>query len=119
MSAPERVWFDEVRRYTRELVAIRGVSPSRDENEVGEAIHRLLAEALRAAGDAAEMGFDPIPGDPWGRANVWGIIPGQSTRAVVLMGHFDTVGTGDYGALEPWALDSDGLAERVDALAAT
>ena len=35
MSAPERVWYDEVRRYTRELVAIRGVSPSRDENTVG------------------------------------------------------------------------------------
>jgi arginine utilization protein RocB len=118
MSASEQVWYDEVRRYTRELVAIRGVSPSRDENAVGEAIHRLLAEAVREAG-GAESGFDPIPGDPWERANVWGIIPGQSTRAVVLMGHFDTVGTADYGALEPWALDPDGLAERLDALAAT
>ena len=119
MSAPKRVWYDEVRRYTRELVAIRGVSPSRDENAVGAAIHRLLVEALGAAGAAAEAGFDPIPGDPWERANVWGIIPGQSSRAVVLMGHFDTVGTGDYGALEPWALDPDGLAERIDTLAAT
>ncbi len=119
MSAPKRVWYDEVRRYTRELVAIRGVSPSRDENAVGAAIHRLLVEALGAAGGAAEAGFDPIPGDPWERANVWGIIPGQSSRAVVLMGHFDTVGTGDYGALEPWALDPDGLAERIDTLAAT
>ncbi len=119
MSAPERVWYDEVRRYTRELVAIRGVSPSRDENDVGATIHRLLVEALGAAEGAAEAGFDPIPGDPWERANVWGIIPGQSPRAVVLMGHFDTVDTGDYGALEPWALDPDGLAERIDTLSAT
>ncbi len=119
MSTPSRAWYDEVRRYTRELVAIRGVSPSRDENAVGEAVHRLLAEAVREAGAAAEVGFDPIPGDPWERANVWGIITGQSPRTAVLMGHFDTVDTSDYGALEPWALDPDGLAERLETLAAT
>ncbi|HEU0025802.1 MAG TPA: M20/M25/M40 family metallo-hydrolase [Ktedonobacterales bacterium] len=119
MSAPERVWYDEVRRYTRELVTIRGVSPSRDENAVGKAIHRLLTQAIGEAGGVAEIGFDPIPGDPWERRNVWALIPGQSPQAVVLMGHFDTVGTGDYGALEPWALDPDGLAERLDTLAAT
>lgn len=116
MSAPERVWYDEVRRYTRDLVAIRGVSPSRDENAVVAAIHRLLSAAL-AGTDSAESGLDPIPGDPWERANVWGIIPGQSRRAVVLMGHLDTVGTEDYGALEAWSLDPDGLEARLDTLA--
>jgi arginine utilization protein RocB len=131
MSAPEhvagesgsagdagRVWYDEVRRYTQELVSIRGVSPSRDENAVSAAIQRLLRAALDST-DGAACGFDPIPGDPWERANVWGVIPGASRRAVVLMGHLDTVDTGDYGALEPWAHDPDGLEARVETLAAT
>jgi arginine utilization protein RocB len=118
MSASQRVWYDEVRRYTRELVAIRGVSPSRDENAVGAAIHHLLAAALDGT-EGAEAGFDPLPGDSWERANVWGIIPGRTSRAVVLMGHFDTVDTADYGALEPWALDPDGLVARLETLSAT
>ncbi|HEX9036441.1 MAG TPA: M20/M25/M40 family metallo-hydrolase [Ktedonobacterales bacterium] len=130
MSAPEhiatdvgagksgRIWYDEVRRYTHELVTIRGVSPSRDENATGAAIHRLLSAALDGNA-SAEAGFDAIPGDPWERANVWGVVPGASSKTVVLMGHFDTVGTEDYGALEAWSLDPDGIVARLDTLSAT
>ncbi|MGH2516809.1 MAG: M20/M25/M40 family metallo-hydrolase, partial [Ktedonobacterales bacterium] len=42
---------------------------------------------------------------------------GASPRTLVLLGHIDTVGTEDYGPLEPYALDPDALAERVDELA--
>lgn len=113
----ERIWFDEVRRLTVALVGIRSVSPSADENRVGEAIVRLLREGQ--PDDAyAEVGLAPIPGDPWGRANAYALVRGRSPQTVALMGHFDTVDTADYGALEPWALDPDGLGARRDALAA-
>jgi arginine utilization protein RocB len=115
--APERAWYDEVRRYTLALVAIRSVSPSADENNVGAAIVRLLgADGLASAYTA--LGLDAIPGDPWGRANAYAFVRGRSEQVVTLMGHFDTVDTADYGALEPWALDPEGLRERLVTLAA-
>ncbi|HEY7849847.1 MAG TPA: M20/M25/M40 family metallo-hydrolase, partial [Ktedonobacterales bacterium] len=117
MPAPERAWYDEVRRHTLALVRIRSVSPSQQETDVGEAIVRQLGED-ELAGAYSEIGLEPIAGDPWGRANAFALVRGRSERTVTLMGHFDTVDTADYGALEPWALDPDGLRERLDTLAA-
>ncbi|HEX8998108.1 MAG TPA: M20/M25/M40 family metallo-hydrolase, partial [Ktedonobacterales bacterium] len=118
LPASERVWYDDVRRLTLALVAIRSVSPSAEENNVAAAIERLLGEDDLASAYTA-LGLDPIPGDPWGRANVYALVRGASAQVVTLLGHFDTVDTADYGALEPWALDPDGLRERLSALAAT
>jgi len=117
LPTPERAWYDEARRHTLTLTQIRSVSPSADENNVGQAIVRLLGED-GLAGDYTALGLDAIPGDPWGRANAFAFVRGQSARTVTLLGHFDTVDTADYGALEPWALDPDALRERLDALAA-
>ncbi len=117
MPAPERAWYDEVRRHTLALVRMRSVSPNVSENDVGAAIVRLLgADGLTDAYTA--IGLETLPGDPWGRANAFACVRGRSARTITLMGHFDTVDTADYGALEPWALDPDGLRERLDTLAA-
>ncbi|HET9110433.1 MAG TPA: M20/M25/M40 family metallo-hydrolase [Ktedonobacterales bacterium] len=111
-----RDWYEETRRHTIALVRLRSVSPSPQENEVAEAIVRLLgADGLADAYTA--LGLERIPGDPWGRANAFAFVRGRSAQTVTLLGHFDTVDTVDYGALEPWALDPDGLRERLDALA--
>jgi arginine utilization protein RocB len=115
--APERAWYDEVRRHTLALVRLRSVSPSEQENRVGEAIARQLG-ADDLDGVYTEIGLEAIPGDPWNRANAFAFVRGRSAHTVTLMGHFDTVDTADYGALEPWALDPDGLRERLDTLAA-
>lgn len=116
-SASERDWYEETRRHTVALVHLRSVSPSPQENEVAEAIVRLLgADGLADAFTA--LGLERIPGDPWGRANAFAFVRGRSAQTVTLLSHFDTVDTADYGALEPWSLDPDGLRERVDALAA-
>src|SRR6185437_14414929 len=60
----------------------------------------------------------PIAGDPHGRHNAYAILRGRSARTVVLLGHVDTVQTADYGPLEPWALNSAGLAARQQELLA-
>ena len=116
-SAPERDWYAETRSHTLALVRLRSVSPSQQENDVARAIVRLLGDdGLTHAYDA--LGLESIPGDPWGRANAFAFVRGRSAQTVTLLGHFDTVDTADYGALEPWSLDPDGLRERLDALAA-
>ncbi len=110
-------WYDVVRHYTTQLVRVRSVSPSHSENDVAQEVLRLLREdGLDTAYTA--HGLDPIEGDLYGRHNVYAFLHGRSTRTLVLLGHFDTVGTSDYGVLERWALDPEGLAERLDTLVA-
>src|SRR5712692_37904 len=109
-------WYDIVWQYTTQLVGIRSVSPGQGENMVAEEVLRLLhAGGLESVYTAS--GLDPIVGDAYGRQNAYAFLRGESPRTVVLLGHIDTVDTVDYGPLEPWALDPDGLAEQQDALA--
>ncbi len=109
-------WYEAVKRYTLTLVRIKDVSPSPDETRVAEAVLALLKEGGLA--DAyTEIGLDALPGDPYQRQNAYALVRGQSAQTVVLLGHIDTVGTADYGRLEPFALDPEALASRQAELA--
>ncbi|HEX6123432.1 MAG TPA: M20/M25/M40 family metallo-hydrolase [Ktedonobacterales bacterium] len=77
-----------------------------------------LLEADGLAEVYAARGLAAVVGDPHGRQNAYAFLPGASARTVVLLGHIDTVDTVDYGPLEPYALDPEALAARVDELAA-
>ncbi len=115
LRVPEYAWYDVVKAYTERLVRIRSVSPSEGEVEVAREVLRLLHEG-GLEGVYTASGLDPIEGDPHGRQNAYALLHGQSTRTVVLLGHIDTVGTADYGRLEPYAIDPDALAAHVSAL---
>ncbi|HLV97729.1 MAG TPA: M20/M25/M40 family metallo-hydrolase [Ktedonobacterales bacterium] len=109
-------WYEAVKRYTTELMRIKGVSPSADETRVAEAVLELLKEG--GLEDAyTVVGLDALESDPYQRHNAYAFVRGQSARTVVLLGHIDTVGTADYGRLEPFALDPEALASRQDELA--
>ena len=109
-------WYEAVKRYTITLVGIKGVSPSAEETRVAEAVLALLKEdGLEDAYTA--IGLDALEGDPYQRHNAYAFVRGQSARTVVLLGHIDTVGTADYGRLEPFATDPEALARRQDELA--
>jgi arginine utilization protein RocB len=117
MAEGHSPWFEPTRDYTLRLVGIRSVSPSAAENDVAREVTRILGEdGLEPAYTA--LGLDPIEGDQYGRANAYAFLRGASPGAIVLLGHFDTVPTADYGALEAYALDPVALHERRDALAA-
>src|SRR5699024_11197515 len=50
--------------------------------------------------------YVPVEHDPWGRKSVIAILRGQkkpSEKAVILIGHTDTVGISDYGELKEMA----------------
>jgi arginine utilization protein RocB len=109
-------WYQIVRDYTVRLVAVRSVNSTEGEVHVAEEVLRLLqSDGLDGAYTA--IGLDPLPGDASGRQNTYAFLRGRSPRALVLLGHIDTVDTADYGPLEAWALDPAGLAERQDTLA--
>ena len=108
-------WYQIIHDYTQRLVAMRSVSPGKDEVQVAREILRMLHEDGLATRYTAS-GLDAIESDPFGRQNAYAFLQGQSATTLVLLGHFDTVDTADYGPLEPWALDPPGLAARLDAL---
>ena len=110
-------WYETVRQYTMRLVKIRGVSPHQAENNVAQEVLNLLTEG-GFADFYTSVGFDPLEDDPYRRHNVYAFLRGKSERTLVLLGHFDTVDTQDYGPLEPWAFDPAALAERQDTLLA-
>ncbi|HEU5347917.1 MAG TPA: M20/M25/M40 family metallo-hydrolase [Ktedonobacterales bacterium] len=110
-------WYNDVRRFTERLVRMNSVSPGAGEIVVAREILALLTEDGYGANYTAS-GLDPIEGDRYERANVYAFVQGASPRTVVLLGHFDTVGTGDYGPLEPWARQPGELWAHREALAA-
>jgi arginine utilization protein RocB len=115
-QSEQNEWYEAVKRYTLALVRIKGVSPSRDETRVAEAVLELLKEGgLEDAYTA--IGLDPLAGDPYQRQNAYAFMRGQRPQTVVLLGHIDTVGTADYGRLEPLALDPEALAGAQEELA--
>ncbi|HKD77669.1 MAG TPA: M20/M25/M40 family metallo-hydrolase, partial [Ktedonobacterales bacterium] len=102
-------WYPIVRALTEQLVAVRSVSPGTGER----AIAQVIVDLLRAddLGDAYTFcDLEPLPNDPFGRANAVAYLRGQRPETLVLLGHIDTVGTEDYGALEPLATDPIALA---------
>jgi len=87
---------------------MRSVSPGVEENQVAETVLELLCEN-NIAEKYTTIGFDQIENDAYERKNVYAFLKGQSPSTLVLLGHFDTVGTQDYGTLEALALEPDAL----------
>ncbi len=81
------------------------------------AFPRLLVETLAAmpyfAAHPEHLMLQPIPGDPFGRANVMALVAAGGPRTVTLSGHFDTVPVDDYGELAPLATEPDALREAI------
>lgn len=110
-------WYEEARDYTLRLVKISSVSPGEGERLVAQEVVNMLKEGgLEAAYTA--IGLDAIEHDAYKRENAYAFLRGQSAQTVVLLGHIDTVETGDYRQLEPWAIDPESLAVRLPELCA-
>ncbi len=102
-------WYSTVRTITEQLVAVRSVSPGAGERDIAQVIVDLLrADDLGNAYVLCDL--EPLPGDPYDRANAVAYMRGRRPEAIVLLGHIDTVGTEDFGALEPLATDPAALA---------
>ncbi len=105
-------WYAAVHAITEHLVRIPSVSPGTGEIAVAEAVVDLLQrDGLGPA--YAECGLASIAGDPFGRQNAVAVLRGRRREAVVLLGHIDTVGVEDYGALAPLAMQPDALAPHI------
>lgn len=108
----------EMEALTKDLVGIRSVNGTAGEREVAEFILRWLRSFPYFAAHPERAFTQEIPGDRLGRENVFAYVHGTKKaegprKTLVWHGHIDTVGTEDFGALEPWANDPDKLLEKL------
>jgi|GEM_PF-467540 len=99
---------------TKRMVRWGSASRTAEEYQFSSRLHALLGEIDDGL---LERGLFPVPDDPWQRSVSWAFMRGEGTSTVILMSHFDTVGTKDYGALQQYALDPDTLRTQMQAVA--
>ena len=85
-----------------DLARIPSVTGSPGEAEAGRFIHDRLGEMGYFREHPDDLRFIPVPGDPFGRGAVMAVVEAEPAvkGTVVLTGHFDVVGTGEFGPLE-------------------
>lgn len=117
MNTAERA--ARIEAITLELTKYFSVCETAEEAKMGEVIYTMLAEIPYFRQHPENLRRLPIEGDPWGRMSVLALLRGEkcpSSKAVVTIGHFDTVGISDYGVLAPYANQPDVLREKLLAL---
>lgn len=102
-----------VREITLRLSEIPSVNGSTGEAELVHYLTRRLAKLEAHADGRLRLHRIPSQGDPLARPSLLAHLAGRSSEAVLLLGHSDTVGTADYGDLEPLAVKPLELTERV------
>ena len=106
----------EMYQIMRELVEIKSVNGTAGEREIGIFLEDCLREIPYFRDHPEQVIVRELKGDPLHRRNVMALLIGEgewNPRTIHLHGHTDTVGTEDYGALEPLACRPD---ELMDAL---
>ena len=94
-----------IEEITRQLTSCFSVSETASEARMGDIIYAMLAENPYFQAHPENLRRLPIEGDPWGRISILALMRGEkrpSSKTVVTIGHFDTVGISDYGSLAPY-----------------
>lgn len=104
---------------TKELVEIRSVVGTLEENHVSERLYEILSLLPYYQENPEDLFFVDNVEDPLKRKSLMAVLKGRketNKKAVVLIGHIDTVGISDYGALEPYATKPEQLMEKLNDL---
>lgn len=108
---------DRIEQITRDFVAVKSVNGSpHGEKDAADFLERTLRTIPYFAAHPECVIRQELRGDKLGRANIFAYLTGTlrpSPRTIIWHGHMDTVGTEDYGALEPYAADPDALCEAM------
>ncbi|MFH5836607.1 M20/M25/M40 family metallo-hydrolase [Proteiniclasticum sp. C24MP] len=110
---------DRIKELTLDLVGIRSVVGTSDENNVSERIQEILLTLPYFRENPEHLFYVENKDDPAGRKSLMAMVKGkkdQNRKTVVVIGHIDTVGTSDYGDLEDLATDPVALTEKFNEL---
>ncbi len=110
---------DRIKELTLDLVGIRSVVGTEEETKVSERIHEILSQLPYYKEYPEHLFFVDNVSDSLGRKSLMAMMKGRkdgNDKAVVLIGHIDTVGTSDYGALEEYATEPLTLMRKLSEL---
>ena len=110
---------ERIEALTREMTEVFSVTETRGETEMGERLYRKLAQIPYFQRHPEYLLRLPVENDPLERISILALVrggKGNSSRTVVTLGHYDTVGISDYGALAQYANQPDVLAEKLKKL---
>ena len=99
---------ERVRGLTLEMTSWPSVTESLGEAEFAPRLHALLADTPLFRAHPEDLFAFDSHGDP-ARKNLCAFVRGPGTDCILLVGHYDTVSTGNYGALEPLCHDPEAL----------
>ena len=96
----------KIKDLTIELAEIYGVVGTKEENDVVDRVYEKFSEMKYFKENPDKLKFIYAENDILNRKSVLAYVKGRkgnSNKTVVLIGHTDTVGTSDYGAIKEYA----------------
>lgn len=114
-----RLSGDRILSLTKELVEIRSVVGTVEENMVSEHLQNVLSALPYFKENPEHLFYVENQEDPVQRKSLMAVLKGkkeENKKAVVMIGHIDTVGISDYGALTPYATRPDLLPDKLKQL---
>lgn len=113
-------FYQQIEELTKAFVAVRSVNGSAGgEAAAADFLEKTLRAIPHFQNHPETVWRQALQGDALGRSNVFALLQGtkhKSAKTLLWHGHMDTVGTDDFGTLEPWALEPDKLLEQVLAM---
>ncbi|HYF77062.1 MAG TPA: M20/M25/M40 family metallo-hydrolase [Symbiobacteriaceae bacterium] len=107
------MWFDRVRELTLAMVRVPSVTRSQDERAFAEFHRDLLLTLPYFQVHPEHLRLIRTENDPYERSSLFALAKGQGRRTLILTGHYDVVGTDNYGNLQPHAFDPEALLPRL------
>lgn len=109
--------FQRTRELTLQLVRTPSVNGTVDETRFAQHLHDLLAALPYFRQHPDDLRVVRTQHDPHERYNVFALVRGRaqarSPQTVLLCGHYDVVGTDNYGDLREFATDPEALLPRL------
>jgi arginine utilization protein RocB len=106
-------WYQRVRDWTLQLVALPSVTNSSGETEFAQRLYELLADHPYFKAHPEYLWLEPTTDDLHERYNLFALARGSGPATVVLSGHYDVVSIENYGHLAPWAYQPEALLPRL------
>ncbi len=116
MIAFEKFLKEEMIQLTKDLVAIPSVNSTAGESKIGDFIANYIRDIPYFKENPDYVSIAKLKDDVLERKNVIALLKGngKSNKTLIFHGHTDTVGVKDYGRLEEYAFDCDGLIEALE-----
>ncbi len=105
-------WFPTVRELTLALVRAPSVTESDGESNFAAHVKQVLLKQPYFQANPQHIQLLRTQHDFRERYVICALVRGNGSQTVLLTGHYDTVSTANYGALEPWATDPEALLPR-------